>query len=174
MKSCLPSELFAHVLSSRILIIHSSIRKVSSGYTSSDGASTGYFQSRDIPIETKFVDIGVCTRSYISNLILQRASTLDHSPRSPAYASHRDHILAAQSINTVLSFTYLRCQPAHSTASPARSPGRQWLCTYLFVWVSVQTVCRPWMDRAGATSRCQILCESAYSSYDRCRPSQLV
>lgn len=29
-----------------------SVRQVSSGYTSSDGVSTGYFQSRDMPIET--------------------------------------------------------------------------------------------------------------------------
>ncbi|KIK36948.1 hypothetical protein CY34DRAFT_16041 [Suillus luteus UH-Slu-Lm8-n1] len=34
------------------VMLTNSVRRVTSGYTSSDGAGTGYFQNRDIPIET--------------------------------------------------------------------------------------------------------------------------
>ncbi|KAG1859317.1 hypothetical protein DFJ58DRAFT_840189 [Suillus subalutaceus] len=122
-----------------VMLTHS-VRQVSSGYTSSDGASTGYFQSRDIPIETKFVQIGICI-SERQPLITRpgRPTTppivTTFSPPSPSTQSYHSH-------------TFDVSHPTPQRAQPARLEGNGSAHTYSYGSVSRPYAGRGWIEQA--------------------------
>ncbi|KAG1807296.1 uncharacterized protein BJ212DRAFT_757624 [Suillus subaureus] len=113
-----------------VMLTHS-VRQVSSGYTSSDGASTGYFQSRDIPIETNE------RRPLITRP--GRPSTppivTTFSQPSPSPESYHSH-------------TFGVSHPTPQRAQPARLEGNGSAHTYSYGSVSRPYASRGWIEQA--------------------------
>lgn len=113
-----------------VMLSHS-VRQVSSGYTSSDGASTGYIPSRDIPIETN---------ERLPLIIRQgRPSTppivTTFSQPSPETESYHPHAFGVS-------------HPTPQRAQPARLDGNGSAHTYSYGSVSRPYAGRGWIEQA--------------------------
>ncbi|KAG1766884.1 hypothetical protein EV702DRAFT_782332 [Suillus placidus] len=113
-----------------VMLTHS-VRQVSSGYTSSDGASTGYIPSRDIPIETN-ERLPLITRQGRPSTPPIVTTFSQPSPSTQSYHSH----------------TFGVSQPTPQRAQPARLDGNGSAHTYSYGSVSRPYAGRGWIEQA--------------------------
>lgn len=113
------------------VMLTNSVRRVTSGYTSSDGASTGYFQSRDIPIET--------------NERLPLITRPGRPPTPPIVTTFSQPSPSTQSYH---SHTFGVSHPTPQRAQPARLDGNGSAHTYSYGSVSRPYAGRGWIEQA--------------------------
>lgn len=113
-----------------VMLTHS-VRQVSSGYTSSDGASTGYLPNRDIPIETN-ERLPLITRP---NRPPTPPIVTTFSQPSPSPQSYRSHAFDVS-------------HPTPQRAQPARLDGNGSAHTYSYGSVSRPYAGRGWIEQA--------------------------